>query len=289
MTSKNQPQWIPIDKPAGFTSHDIVAIARRSLGLKKIGHSGTLDPDATGVLVLAISKATRLISYLGKDKAYLATIKLGQQTDTLDAAGEIVDEQEVPDLTEEQIRTHLDSFLGEQLQLPPMVSAISYKGKRLYQLARQGVKEVPVPPRSVTIFELKLLSVDLPNITVHVNCSGGTYIRSLAADLGQKIGCGAHLSSLRRTLSNGFKIEDCFTLEQLKAWEEPHFSVEYPIKEQLPSLSLCENEAMRISQGQRLDRQGPESTIIQLYNPQQNLIGLGEYQHDYLKAKLILV
>lgn len=197
-----------VDKPKGFTSHDIVSIARGALGTSKIGHCGTLDPNATGLLVLVVGVATKFSSQLtGSEKSYEGTIRLGMNTSTYDSEGEILSTAQVPDLSLEQIQKYALPFVGDIQQVPPMVSAIKKDGVPLYKLARKGV-EIEREPRNVTISRLDVYGYHAPDIEFSVDCSKGTYIRSLAYDLGQSIGCGAHLLELRRTRSGKFILDE---------------------------------------------------------------------------------
>lgn len=207
-----------IDKPAGPTSHDIVAEIRHMIRQQEIGHTGTLDPMATGVLPLVLGRATKVAKYLtGGDKAYRATIRLGITTSTLDSAGDIV-EQKAVNVSEDVVKSVVGSFVGRIAQIPPMFSAKKQQGKRLYELARQGI-EVAREPKDVIIHTIHIVSINLPDIVIEVSCSAGTYVRVLAADIGQKLGCGAHLYSLQRTAAGPFTLEHAVTLDRLK--EEP--------------------------------------------------------------------
>lgn len=201
-----------IDKPKGPTSHDICQYFKRTLPVKKVGHAGTLDPMATGVLVILLDQATKLQSvFLGKDKEYEFTMKLGETTDTYDAEGKILERGLVRDDVEEKLKKLLLQFQGEILQTPPAFSAIKKNGQPLYKLARKGMS-VEVPPRKIRIDSLEILRVGLPEVTLRCRCSCGTYIRSLAHDLGQKLGCGAHVTALRRLRSEPFGIEEALPL-----------------------------------------------------------------------------
>jgi tRNA pseudouridine55 synthase len=206
-----------VDKPAGMTSHDVVDFIRRHFKIEKAGHAGTLDPAATGVLVILIGKATKLSSGLTSgDKEYEATLTLGKRTDSGDAEGKVLSESDTAGITEEEIRQAFKSFEGEIEQVPPMVSALRHKGKRLYQLARKG-KEVPREPRRVHIKELRIKRVEVPEVDFSVTCSKGTYIRKLCDDIGDKLGCGGHLSYLRRTRAGEFTLEKSVLLDKLKS------------------------------------------------------------------------
>ena len=209
--------FINLNKPSGWTSHDCVAKLRRLLNTKKVGHSGTLDPLATGVLPIAVGKATRLLQYLPEGKAYQAVIRFGVQTTTDDLAGEIIRQTSAADLQRSQVEACFSQFVGELTQVPPMYSAVQVNGKRLYDLARQG-KTVDIPTRQVVIKQLhsrQWQSGEQPELTVDVLCGPGTYIRSLARDLGEAIGMGATLAKLTRTYSNGFSLENSLSIETL--------------------------------------------------------------------------
>lgn len=206
-----------VDKPAAWTSHDVVAKVRAHFGFKKVGHCGTLDPMATGLLVLVLGRATRLSEKLtSDDKTYEGTILLGVTTNTEDADGEVIETKPVPPLTEADLLAVFQKFKGDIYQTPPMVSAIKHQGSPLYKLARKGI-EVEREPRLVHIYDLRILATELPRINFRLDCSKGTYVRTLAADIGRQLGCGAHLSGLRRTAAGSFKLEQAHTLEQILA------------------------------------------------------------------------
>ncbi|MCU1496328.1 MAG: tRNA pseudouridine synthase [Acidimicrobiales bacterium] len=207
---------VVVDKPAGWTSHDVVAKSRGLLGTRKVGHAGTLDPDATGVLLLGVGRATKLLRYLSPlGKAYVGEVQLGTETSTLDAAGEVTATHDMTGVTLDDVRAAALAFVGPIQQIPPMVSAVKIDGKRLHELARQGI-EVDRPPRPVTIHSLDVLpgpeGEDLV-FTLAVSCSSGTYIRTLAADIGAALGGGAHLRTLRRTAVGPYTLADAVALE----------------------------------------------------------------------------
>lgn len=205
-----------MDKGQDMTSHDVVAVARRCLGIKKIGHCGTLDPMATGLLILVVGRATKIQDLLmSEDKEYVGTLTLGATTNTQDAEGEILEEKEVPDFSKEVINSVFDEFKGDFYQMPPMVSAIKKDGVPLYKLARQG-KTVKRDPRLVYVYSKRIDRIGLPEIDFTVKCSKGFYVRTYAHDIGEKLGCGAHLSKLRRTRSGKFDLSRAVTFEQLK-------------------------------------------------------------------------
>lgn len=214
-----------VDKPSGPTSHDVVAKIRRHLQFKKVGHGGTLDPMATGLLILLLGRGTKLSNYvMGSDKTYEGTLKLGITTDSQDADGEITDERDASAVSEEALRAELATLTGDLMQTPPMVSAIKMNGVPLYKLARKG-KTVEREPRLIHIYAFKLLDFTPPYARFRVACTKGTYVRTLAHDIGQALGCGAHLTALRRTRSGNFSVADAAPLDAL---------LEMPVGDLLP-------------------------------------------------------
>ena len=205
-----------VDKAQGMTSHDVVAIARRALNTKKVGHCGTLDPLATGLLIITIGRGTKIQDLLmSEDKEYVGTMKLGEMTDSQDADGIVTETRLVPEFTPSEIAEAFGKFKGDFYQTPPMVSAIKKDGVPLYKLARQG-KEVERAPRFVRVYAHEIKRVDLPEIEFRVACSKGFYVRTYAFDIGNELGCGAHLTSLRRTKSGRFNAEGAVTVDELK-------------------------------------------------------------------------
>ena len=205
-----------IDKAPDMTSHDVVAIARRALNTKKIGHCGTLDPMATGLLMLVIGRATKIQDLLmSEDKEYVGTLTLGAVTSTQDRQGEVLESKPVPAFSETEIRAAFDAFTGEFEQMPPMVSAIKKDGVPLYKLARKG-QEVERALRPVRVTGYQVSRIELPEVDFTVNCSKGFYVRTYAHDIGAKLGCGAHLSALRRTRSGKFTLDRAVTVADLK-------------------------------------------------------------------------
>ncbi|MCP4848295.1 MAG: tRNA pseudouridine(55) synthase TruB [Verrucomicrobiaceae bacterium] len=205
-----------VDKSPDMTSHDVVAVARRTLNQKKIGHCGTLDPMATGLLILTLGRGTKIQDLLmAEDKEYVGSVKLGEVTTTQDRQGEITETQQVPDFTDEQIKAALDKFAGDFYQTPPMVSAIKKDGVPLYKLARQG-KEVKRDPRLVHVYNYEVRDICLPEFSFRVVCSKGFYVRTYAHEIGAELGCGAHLSALRRTKSGKFSADGAITFDELK-------------------------------------------------------------------------
>lgn len=253
--------FLVVDKPTGSTSHDMVDAARRWLGARRVGHLGTLDPLATGVLPLAVRSATKLISFVeNREKSYTGTIRLGVETDTLDAEGQVERRFEgtLPD--EAQVRDALRHFLGEIEQIPPMYSAVKKGGVPLHKLAREG-RHVDREPKSVRIDRLDLLKYEPPFVELSVDCSGGTYVRALAADLGTRLGCGGHLASLRRTRSGPFDLSLALTPEQLEADAE-RGEIEKRLIPPLgvlglPALRVEPDEIRQLQQGGEIAASGP--------------------------------
>jgi tRNA pseudouridine55 synthase len=243
-----------IDKPAGFTSHDVVAKVRKILGERQIGHTGTLDPSATGVLPLVVGKATKLARYLsGADKAYTATVVLGVGTTTLDAEGVVTAQKEVL-CTAEQVHEVLKGFVGEIEQIPPMYSAKKIKGQKLYELARKG-EEIEREPKKVRIYAVSHVEVALPEVSFEVSCSSGTYIRVLAEDMGARLGLPAHLKSLKRTRAGVFELKQAVSLEVLET--NPSQSLAHVVSmadalAHLPRLNMPESLAKKVLQGYQL-------------------------------------
>lgn len=211
---------INVYKEKEFTSHDVVAKLRGIVGQKKIGHTGTLDPDATGVLPVCLGKATKLCDLLtDKNKTYEAVLLLGKTTDTQDITGEVLEEKSTEALTEEKVREAIEGFIGDYEQIPPMYSALKVNGKKLYELAREG-KVIERKARPVKILDIQILEIDLPKVRMEVSCSKGTYIRTLCHDIGEKLGCGGCMESLIRTRVSTFRIEDAKTLDEIETLKQ---------------------------------------------------------------------
>lgn len=240
---------IAVRKEKGYTSHDVVAKLRGILHMKKIGHTGTLDPDAEGVLPVVLGKATKLAEFLtDKDKTYEAVLHLGLETDTQDMTGRVLKKLPVS-VTEEQVRAAVSSFLGEQQQIPPMYSALKVNGRKLYEIAREG-KTVERKPRTVFFHSIEIQDMELPLVKISVTCSRGTYIRTLCHDIGKKLGCGACMEELVRTRSGQFRLEDSLTLEEIREHQEQGDLDRYVMKigdvlEEYPIL-LCSCEMDRL-------------------------------------------
>jgi len=248
-----------MDKPAGLSSAGLVAAVKRTLGVRKIGHAGTLDPMATGVMVCCVNQATKLARFfLGGEKRYEATLLLGVETDTQDATGSETATSQVPVFSKEEIETALAGFAGDTEQAPPVYSALKHKGVRLYRLARRG-RPVQKPPRQVHISCIRLLEMDLPQVHFEVTCSAGTYIRTLCADIGKLLGCGGHMKALRRTAASGFSIDEAMPLQSLKhsAGAGEAFDQLVPMAEALkgfPEVMVERDVAVRIGHGRPLSK-----------------------------------
>lgn len=225
-----------VDKPRDHTSHDVVARLRGKLKMKRIGHAGTLDPMATGLLVILVGKATKVSQYLvSLDKEYEGTIELGKVTDTQDADGEVMETKPVPAMTEGELLATVRTFLGDQYQIPPMYSAIKIDGQPLYKAARKG-EEVEREPRFIRVMSWEVLRFASPQIDFRLRCTKGTYVRTLAHDLGAKLGCGAHLSALRRTATDKFTVGQALTLDQIQGLTLPEIEQRLiPAREAVPS------------------------------------------------------
>lgn len=279
--------FINLDKQAGFTSHDCVALVRKHLRLKRVGHGGTLDPTATGVLPIALGKATRLLQYLQTDKAYQATIRLGVVTTTDDLAGDVIASHPASELTLKQVSAAIQQFTGKIEQIPPKYSAIQVEGKRLYDLARAG-KEIEVPTRIVEVFKIEILdwrSGDYPELDVAIACGAGTYIRAIARDLGTMLQTGGTLAALKRTQSSGFSIADSITLDQLKEQLQQgsfHPTAPETALKHLPLLTLPANLAQKWCQGQQIVCQDDVAinSPLQVYRDDSCFLGIGHLNSD---------
>jgi tRNA pseudouridine55 synthase len=269
---------VVVDKPGGMTSHDVVARVRRMAGTRKVGHSGTLDPMATGVLVLGLNRATRLLGHLTlTEKRYVATIRLGISTTTDDAEGETVEARATDGITEDAVRSALAAFVGEIDQVPSSVSAIKVDGRRAYARVRDG-EEVALRARRVTIHSLDVTRLDLPDVEIEVLCSSGTYIRAIARDLGQALGVGGHLTALRRTAVGPFGLDSARTLEELSGSFEMT-PIADAARASFPTLDLDDEQAAAVRVGRPLDVPldhltalfAAEGDFLALYEPRDGM------------------
>lgn len=241
-----------IDKPKGFTSFDVAGKLRKHLGTKRVGHTGTLDPIATGVLPVLFGKACRLSDFaMVADKRYTAAIKLGITTDSYDITGTVISTHSV-NIIPEEVKAVMRAFRGRQLQLPPMFSAVKINGQRLYDLARQG-KSVERVPREIDIKEIEVISIDGDEIIIDVLCSKGTYIRSLAFDIGERLGCGGTITALRRTMTAGIDISECADLDSVCCEVNQYIIRADRLVSHLPSVNLDAEQAKLFLNGVRLD------------------------------------
>ncbi|MDD6213816.1 MAG: tRNA pseudouridine(55) synthase TruB [Firmicutes bacterium] len=283
---------IVINKPIGKTSHDMVYFVRRLCGIKKVGHTGTLDPDATGVLPVCVGKATKAADMLTmSDKAYRAQLVFGMTTDTLDASGEILSDQPVH-ASHENIEKAIKSFIGEIEQIPPMFSAIKKDGKKLYDLARRGIT-VEREKRKVTIYDIEIIDIDTENYTavIDVSCSKGTYIRTLCDDIGMKLGCGAYMNTLVRTKSSIFDISESFTEKQLLEMKkngtlETAFIPVDALFSEYDKVVLDTFLAQKAKNGVRIRKNGlSEGAFYRLYEENGTFICISQYQGGELILK----
>ena len=272
---------LAVDKPAGMTSHDVVDSIRKTLRTRKVGHAGTLDPDATGVLILGVGRATRLLSYAQEaPKRYRAVASFGTSTTTQDASGEVIEER-AADIDRSDVEREAKAFVGDIEQVPPMVSAVKIGGERLFEKARRG-EEIERPPRPVTIYELHVTGFtegDTPEAVLDVMCSAGTFVRTLIHDLGVALGCGAHMSELRRTEAGGFAEEELLALDEVAA------DTLRPLIDAvrvLPRIELDADQAVAVSHGRTLQGVAPpadgpvalvhDGELMAVYKPKNGVL-----------------
>lgn len=294
-----------IYKEKGFTSHDVVAIVRRTIHMKKVGHTGTLDPDAEGVLPVCVGKATKLSDVImdGR-KSYRAMLRLGITTTTEDASGEVLETKEV-EYNEDRIREVVASFIGKLEQVPPMYSAVKVNGKKLYELAREG-KEIQRKSRTIEVYDIRIRQFLPPDrVEIDVDCSKGTYIRTLCADIGKRLGCGGHMAELLRTATGAFSLENAIKLDELKSLaeqekaEEALLTMEEALKD-FPVVKVSEKSAKFLYNGGKIQERfftekpasSQEGDIVVVYDHENNLVGLYEIKKDenyFIKPYKMLV
>ena len=280
-SGRNVHGIILLDKRLGVSSNRALQEVKRLFNANKAGHTGSLDPLATGLLPLCFGEATKVSAMMLDDnKRYQVVVKLGIMTDTGDSEGKIIEEKPVPDLAQDEIDICLQSFVGEIEQIPPMYSALKHNGRKLYELAREG-KTIERKARRITIFELEMLDKTADSLTLDVWCSKGTYIRSLAEDIGHKLGCGGTVIALRRTQAGRFNIEDALTIEQLQNMDKDGLmstlvNVDKPL-DNIPLIELSSRQAVLIKQGQHIKTEGTaaDQGIVRMYS-EQVFLGLGE-------------
>ncbi|RGG55968.1 tRNA pseudouridine(55) synthase TruB [Ruminococcus sp. AM29-19LB] len=281
---------VNIYKEKGYTSHDVVAVLRKVVGQKKIGHTGTLDPDATGVLPVCLGRATKVCELLtDHDKTYEALLLLGKTTDTQDISGEVLEERDPGDLTEEEVRSYIESFIGEYDQIPPMYSALKVNGKKLYELAREG-KTVERKSRKVQIHGIRILEMNLPHVRMEVDCSKGTYIRTLCHDIGEKLQVGGCMEELERTKVGRFLKEDAVTLDEVRQKMEQGEGAELftPLDQifaELPAVTVTDAKAWMSYNGNDLPERfllekeaWTDGQEVRVYDSRKNFIGLYQYR-----------
>lgn len=280
--------FLNIYKPKGKTSHDVVAVLRRITKIKQIGHTGTLDPFAEGVLPICIGKATRLIEYLDDDKAYIGTVQLGKSTTSYDTEGEGVNFSDKK-VSLEEIENILPKFQGEIEQLPPIYSAIKVNGKKLYEYARKG-EEVEIKPRKVNIYKLEVVNFDEEKQTLelHIECSKGTYIRSIAHDIGEILGCYGHLIKLVRTKAGKFEISKAIQLDILETSKDIQENLIYPLEYlNFPKYELNEAEKEKVSHGMSLDINQNNGYIV--LTKHEKLIAIAEVENKKAKMSKVFI
>jgi len=276
-----------INKPKGYTSHDIVNVLRKELNTKKIGHTGTLDPNATGVLPILIGQATKISKYLIEhDKTYIAELKLGEKSSTGDPEGEIVERKNIPNITEKQIENVLKSFIGRQEQIPPIYSSIKINGKKAYEYARKG-ETVEISPREIEIMNISLIKFEKDTITFEVKCSKGTYIRVLCEDIAKKLGTVGLMSNLIRTEVNNFNIENAYTLEDIKNKKDITLTSIEDVFKTKPYINLDNRKTELFLNGVQLTF-NEQDGIYRIYN-NNTFVGLGIVKNNLLKRDVIII
>jgi len=274
-----------VDKPIGLTSHDVVQILRRGTGIRRAGHTGTLDPRASGVLVILIGPAVRLSEYVSaSDKRYQATVRLGSSTDTYDSEGMITDSASIEEITEERFTSELENFIGEIEQTPPPYSAVKVQGRKAYDMAREG-EEFELAPRVINVYSLEVLEWAPPEVVIDVYCSSGTYVRSLANDMGKALGTGAHLVGLRRTKSGRFTLRDAVPLRRLQEAFDAGNWYRYliPAVEALadwPMLELDADQVELIRHGHRIPAEPEHKGLARGVSQQGDLVALMEVDEE---------
>lgn len=281
---------VNIYKEKGYTSHDVVAVLRKVVGQKKIGHTGTLDPDATGVLPVCLGKATKVCELLtDHDKTYEALLLLGKVTNTQDISGEVLEEKDPGQLTEEEVHSCIESFVGEYDQIPPMYSALKVNGKKLYELAREG-KTVERKSRKVQIYKIQILEMNLPYVRMEVECSKGTYIRTLCHDIGEKLQVGGCMADLKRTKVGRFLIKDAVTLDEVRQKMEQGEEAEIltPLDQiftELSTVTVMDTKAWMSYNGNDLPErfllekmEWSDGQEVRVYDSRKNFIGIYQYR-----------
>ncbi len=278
-----------IDKPTGPTSHDIVDVVRRVSGIRRVGHTGTLDPLASGLMIICLGRATRLAEYVSSlPKSYRATVRLGQETDSYDSEGSVIWEKHVS-FSSDELNLALNSFRGEIFQKPPLFSAKKVKGVPLYKLARKG-QQVSIPERSVTIYDLELIGWEQPDLDLFIRCSSGAYIRAIAHDLGSLLNCGGHITSLRRISIGDFSVSDSVPLSTLSQHKwMPYLRPSDAAVGHLSRLMLSEQDSLSLLNGRIVEHQSnqPKDSLVRAYDPHGHFVGIVILKDKFWRGKKI--
>jgi tRNA pseudouridine55 synthase len=281
---------INLNKPPGITSRQAVTKIQRLFGAKKAGHAGTLDPQATGVLLVCLNEATKVTRFLmDMEKLYKAKIKLGERTDTYDAEGRVIERKDISFLSENDLFDAVQSFKGPIKQKPPMYSAVKIDGKTLYKLARKGI-DIDRPDRSVHIYDIEITSIDMPCFDVTISCSKGTYIRSLCDDIGTKLGTGAHMVRLERTAVGEFHINNSFSFEDLAVKEEMFYSIDRALVK-LPEIMLVDVDYQKAKNGVKIILESCnlyDGEFVKMKDPEGNLFAIGRADSNIISIERVL-
>jgi tRNA pseudouridine55 synthase len=280
---------VNLNKKTAVSSHDAVTSVKKLFKVRKAGHAGTLDPLATGVLLVCLNEATKIAGLLSNlDKEYIMTAKLGEETDTYDAEGAVTSRVEGFDISISEIKDILQGFMGYTEQIPPMYSALKHQGHALYELARKGI-EVERKPRLVLINSIEILSYESPFLTIRVSCSKGTYIRSLCHDMGRKLGIGAHVTGLIRTRIGHFRIEDSADISKLPHKKNALYTIDDSLRH-LPEIIISEDNLKKAKNGNpiKFDKELDEALIVKLKNTDGRIFGIGKTSHDLIKIERLL-
>lgn len=281
---------INLNKPSGITSRQAVTKVQRLLGARKAGHAGTLDPMATGVLIICLNEATKVTRFLmNMDKQYIARIKLGERTDTYDAEGRVVESKDISFLSEADLFDVVQTFKGVIRQKPPMYSAVKIGGKTLYKLARKGI-EIDRPDRTVNVYDIGITSIDIPYFDLMISCSKGTYIRSLCDDIGMKLGTGAHMTSLERKAVGGFNVKDALSFDDLASKEGLFYSIDQALVK-MPVIELDEADYQKSIHGMKIVSESfkpYDGEFVRMKDPEGKLFAIGRAESNIISIERVL-
>ena len=281
---------INLNKPSGITSRQAVTKVQRLLGARKAGHAGTLDPMATGVLIICLNEATKVTRFLmDMDKQYIARIKLGERTDTYDAEGRVTESKDISFLKEADVFDAVRTFKGVIRQKPPMYSAVKIGGKTLYKLARKGI-EIDRPERTVHVYDIGITSIDMPYFDVTISCSKGTYIRSLCDDIGMKLGTGAHMTSLERKAVGGFHVNNALSFDELTSSEGLFYSIDQALIK-LPAIELKEADYQKLKHGMKIVSETfkpYDGEFLRMQDPEGRLFAIGRAESNIVSVERVL-